>query len=204
MIAATWPGDLSMTARSELVTLYRRVAFSPELLTQQEFDLRPFPPSWIERDSTGSIAGIAGLTRVPTPHRIIGGAPGCYGWCAWDCLFLAEILATELRFESPCPSGAGLVSMTVSAEGIELIRPRTAQMTFAVADTSSFTNRLREVFCAHVRACCDRKAAQAFCDREPTRLVLAPHEAFELGRYRNRVVFGDSLHCTGDAQKASH
>lgn len=194
VITASWPGDLSKTARSELLALYRHVAYSPQTLAEREFDPRPFPPSWTERDAAGSIVGVAGLTRVPTLHRITAGARGCYGWCAWDCLFLAEILATELRFESPCPSGAGLVSMTVSANGIESMQPDTAHITFALADASGFSNRLREVFCAHVRACSDPRAAMAFCKHEPTRVAISAHEAYELGRHRNRIVFGDLLH----------
>ena len=194
MVEDTWPGDLDAATRAGLRSLYRAVADpgrnDPE--TGHETLATRLPDAWFERNEGGRLVGVAGLSRRPTGHRFTAGAPGCFGWCPWDGLFLPEILGRELAIESRCPVTGEPIAVRASDVAVEALAPQSAVLVLARVDRERFARGLREVFCAGVRLCIDRATGDAFAGRAPGRVVLSVEDGFALGRHRNRVVFGDA------------
>jgi hypothetical protein len=195
MVSATWPATLATKQRHGLLQLYDRVADAGVEDPGEGLEslLATLPLAWQERNADGVLTGIAGLGRSETAHRLVEGAPGCFGWCAWDCLFLAGVLGRRLRFETCCPTTGQLIIGNVSPADCAFETEQAPVMVFARVDAERFAGSLRSVFCAHVRLCVDLEAAQEFAAQERSRLVLDVQEAFLLGQHRNRVVLGDSL-----------
>src|SRR5262245_1832909 len=46
----------------------------------------------IKRNSDGAIVGHCGLSVLPTKHRFLVEGRELYAWCAWDTLFIPELL----------------------------------------------------------------------------------------------------------------
>lgn len=192
MVRRTWPAVPGMDARRQLLRLHQRIA-DPALTDPGEgLDvlLAGLPRAWCERDDTGRLTGIAGLGRRPGLHRIVEGAPGCFGWCAWDLLFLPAVLGRTLVAESRCPVTDRAVTLTVAPGRIVQVAPATAMMAFMSVDTARFTQDLRAAFCAHVRLCADSASAEHHARRVSGRCVIDLQTAFALGVERNRAVFG--------------
>lgn len=153
--------------------------------------LGALPPSWIERGG-GAISGFCGLGLAATRHRLTAGGATLYAWCAFDCLFLPEILDRELGVESKCPETGTEVTLAVSPEGIARARPEGAVMSFVTPDIGARRRDLRRVFCRHINFFASDQAA-ASRQGGGNSLVLDLAEAHALGRRRNAAVFGAVL-----------
>src|SRR5579859_524657 len=86
------------------VALYRLLGRGAPVMRRQLADagavaqdrVQPFLqeslPSAIEFDDRGAIIAYGGLSLVPTLHRLVMDETELYTWCAFDALFLPEIL----------------------------------------------------------------------------------------------------------------
>src|SRR5439155_14324278 len=57
--------------------------------------------------------GFWGLSIGPMPHRLIVNRQSLYAWCAWDTLFLPELLGVTAEIESRCPTTGRPITLTV-------------------------------------------------------------------------------------------
>ena len=71
-----------------------------------------------------------GLTLQRTKHHLTIRGRDFYAWCAWDTLFLPELLGEPVAIESSCPVAGTSILLRVSPEGIEFIDPPGAMVTF--------------------------------------------------------------------------
>ncbi len=189
-LRSVWPGTLSDEARANLLALFRRVAG----LADARVPAAPhpdIPAAWIERSQSGELLGVGGLSRAATPHQLYLGRRTLYAWCAFDCMFLPELLGTALEVRSPCAAGGGEISLRVSAQGLERVSPKDAVVSFVTPEAAAVEHALRQVFCRHVRFY--NSAASASAALPPGARVLTPRLAHRLGAIRNRIVFGDTL-----------
>ena len=54
-------------------------------------------------DDRGAVIGFWGLAVEPMPHRLNVDGRTLYTWCAWDGLFIPEILGVSANFCTQCP-----------------------------------------------------------------------------------------------------
>ncbi len=189
-LRSVWPGTLSDDARSNLLALYRGIAgvAGARLPSAPHPDI---PEAWIERSRSGELVGVGGLSRATTPHELTLGRRTLYAWCAFDCMFLPELLGAPLEIRSPCAAGGGEISLRVSAQGVERVSPEEAVISFVTPEAAAVEQALRQVFCRHVRFF--NRAESASAGLPPGATVLTPRLAHRLGAIRNRIVFGDTL-----------
>lgn len=189
-LRSVWPGTLSDEARSNLLALYRGIAgvADARLPAAPHPDI---PPAWIERTRSGELVGVGGLSRAPTPHELILGGRTLYAWCAFDCMFLPELLDAPLEVRSSCGASGGEISLRVSATRVERVSPEHTVISFVTPEATAVEQGLRQVFCRHVRFFNGAEAASA--GLPPGTMVLTLGLAHRLGAIRNRIVFGDTL-----------
>lgn len=187
---SVWPSTLSAEARSNLLALYRGLA-EPNEGRPLMFPHREIPSAWLERNADGELVGVGGLSRVPTPHALELGRRTLYAWCAFDCMFLPEILGATLKIRSACPASGKEIKLRVSAETVEDASPRSMVMSFVTPDADAVEAGLRQVFCRHVRFFESAQAAAS--NLSESVVLLNPGVAHRLGAIRNRIVFGGTL-----------
>ena len=73
----------------------------------------------IYADGLGRILGFGGLAVTPMHHRLEVDGRGLSTWCAWDSLFIPEILGRPARVASPDPETGELVLLFVRPKRIE-------------------------------------------------------------------------------------
>lgn len=188
-LESVWPSSLSRAARLNLLALYRGIAAGADGgLPAPHPEL---PAAWLERDARGRLAGVAGLSRAPTRHVIGTSRLILYAWCAFDCMFLPAVLGRRLDVESRCPASGRKIELSVSASGVERVSPPGAVISFVTPDAAAVEQRLRTVFCCHVRFV--DSEASALAQLPPGATLVTPEMARRLGAIRNRTVFGDTL-----------
>jgi alkylmercury lyase len=138
----------------------------------------------VYRDDDGEIIGYGGLTIAKTKHRMRLGRNTRYTWCAWDTLFIPQLLNTTAQVESICPATGKRVALTVRPDGIEpsgepplvsLVAPEAA---VAAADIVSH-------FCCHVHFFATEGAGQGWIAKQPGTFLATLEQAWQLGCRRN-------------------
>jgi alkylmercury lyase len=108
-----------------------------------------------------------------------------YTWCAWDTLFIPELLGVSARVESTCVATGESVSLTVHPGGIEaaphlsvsLVAPHRAS---ALADIVGH-------FCCRVHFFSSEHAGQEWVAKHPGTIAATLHQAWQLGRRHNAL-----------------
>lgn len=150
-------------------------------------------PSRLQYDEAGKIVAFAGLTQMPANHRFTFGGRELFTWCAFDALFLPDLLDGTARVSSACPVTGAEIGMTVNKDGLEVNEAGDAVMSFVMPDAENSRSDLRGVFCNHVNFFASRRIGDSWLEQNPGAAILSLDDAFALGRIRNHAGFKDVL-----------
>ena len=144
-------------------------------------------------DSGGKIVGFRGLGQVPTRHHLGFAGKRLYAWCAFDCLFLAELLGGAVEVASACPASGAEIRLTVTPEGVAAAGPESTVLSFVTPEAAGLRAGLREVFCAKIHFFAGPEPAEAWRANHPDASIITLDQGFELARLRNAAGFGAVL-----------
>ncbi len=144
------------------------------------------------------ITGFGGLGTTPTAHRINFGEADLYTWCAWDSLFIPEILEGRAVILSDCPVTSRKLRIEVSptqahagdASEVVVSFPPPPYDTYERSATDGMAG-----FCCFVQffSTAEAGARWASAGAHRTMHFLRLSDAFELGRRYNALRLGAVL-----------
>ncbi len=148
------------------ITLYRELAKGSPVSTRQFAAALDVPVESAEdllgRDSIrclvypdeeGNVLGFGGLAAKPMPHKLDLDGRTLWTWCAWDSLFIPEILGEQAQVESSDPHTGGTIRLTVTPNGVRSQEPETTVLSFVALDAELFNSSAENVmgsFCHFV------------------------------------------------------
>ena len=203
-VASTFP---ELTDRGRLVALetYRTLALGepvPDYAIAaatglQIIEVTEEMEGWpsIYRSESGRIMGFWGLALEDTGHSFKVDGRQLYTWCAWDTLFLPELLGQDATIESV--SGVtGEVIVIEVGNGTLKADPATAVVSFVdPAQGQVDGERIISTFCHHILFFSARDEGEAWASAAGNgALILSIEEAFQIGRTFNELRFGAALH----------
>ena len=150
-------------------------------------------PSRLQYDEAGRIIAFAGLSQVPTGHRFMFGKQELFTWCAFDTLFLPQLLGGNARVSSSCPVTDAEVRVSVTKDGLEDIQPNGAVMSFVMPEVENCCADLRGAFCNHVNFLASRQAGAGWLEQNTDAAILSLDDAFALGQIHIQSEFRDVL-----------
>jgi alkylmercury lyase len=140
-----------------------------------------------------AVVGLMGLSVTEFgEHRIELGGRTLTAWCAWDTLFLPELLGGAARVRSRCPVTGEQISLTVDSDGPSDVRPAGAVLSF-LAPERPFDADVVRSFCHFVHFFASEQAGAEWTARHPGTFMLSLEQAFRLGRRTNQATFGTAL-----------
>jgi alkylmercury lyase len=151
--------------------------------------LRSWPGVYF--DERERVIGFWGLTIVPMPHRLRIGERRLYAWCAWDTLFLPELVGADIDVQSACKASARAVRLTVTPAGVERASPAGTVLSFLVPEAEAVNADVITSFCHHVHFFQSADAALPWLAERPKAFPLSLADAHELGRRINRARYGE-------------
>ena len=125
-------------------------------------------------------------------HRIHVGGRTLSAWCAWDTLFLPELLGEALRVTSRSPTSGAAISLTVTPTGPIDLQPAETVVSFLLPETN-FDADVIQRFCHFVHFFASPDDAEQWTCEHPGTFLLSVDDAYRLGQLTNRAVFGDVL-----------
>lgn len=156
------------------------------------------------RDDQRRVIGFMGLSLVEiSGHRIHLDGQSLWAWCAWDTLFLPELLGQTARVSSRCPSTRKRISLTVTPAGIAGIAPPETMVSFLVPE-QQFDADIVQSFCHFVHFFASPDAAANWTAEHPGTFPLSVEDAFRLGQLTNEATFGAALGATSTISRTPH
>jgi alkylmercury lyase len=200
-VADAFP-DLSATDQRIAVGLYRLLAegkpVSPDRLAQH-LDLsahlvKEVLDSWpaVYFNDESDVIGFWGLALQEMPHRFKVNGRQLYTWCAWDSLFIPELLGKTAEVESTCPTSGEIISLTVSPTRVENFSPEGAVVSF-LSPTTSFDMNVIAGFCHYVLFFSSEESGKQWIANHEGTFLLTLEQAHEIGRLTNKATFGAAL-----------
>jgi alkylmercury lyase len=140
-----------------------------------------------ERDKSGNVVGIVGLSQNKHPHSLTINGQTLSTWCAWDSLFLPGILKQRSKIESTCPVTKNRISITIGLEKVERFEPRNTAVSIVIPDVDAngieSVEKIWMIFCHQVHFFSSSEVASKWISEKGINArVLSVPEAFELGR----------------------
>lgn len=148
--------------------------------------------SWpgVYTNDEGSVVGFWGLTQLEMPpHRLEVKGRKLYTWCAWDSLFIPQILRSTAQVESTSPTRGDSISLVVGPNGIESVTPEHAVLSF-LRPREGFDEKIIQNFCHYILFSSDESGKQWTAEHENT-FLLSTDEGFQLGPLWIEGLFGD-------------
>ena len=153
----------------------------------------------VYRDPEGRVYGFWGLAIPAMKHRFEVNGVRLHTWCAWDALFLPELLAQSAHVESACETSGRPVKLTVSPTGVEAADPASPFISFLLPDAARFRSNIINRFCHYVNFFRSRDLGEAWVAKNPGTFLLTLDEAVELARLKNQAQFGALLETHNDS-----
>jgi alkylmercury lyase len=138
----------------------------------------------VYRDGEGRITGYGGLTIAETKHRMQIGRNTRYTWCAWDTLFIPQLLGVSAQVESACPATGDRVALTVHPDRIEP-RGKRPPVSLVAPDAQKAAADIVQHFCCHVQFFASEAAGRQWVSKRPGTVLATLDQAWQLGRRRN-------------------
>ncbi len=142
-------------------------------------------------DEQERIQGYWGLAIAGMKHRFVGEGRTLYTWCAWDSLFLPEILQKTAQVSSSCPVTGETIRLRVSPYEIETVEPADMVMSFPGVDRMELGEDVVTNFCHFVHFFRSPDAANRWLEKHPGHLILSADDAFALARKNNALRYGE-------------
>ena len=141
----------------------------------------------------GELIGFWGLALADMPHVLRVGGRELRAWCAWDTLFLPELIGQAAEVESTCPTTGDTIRLeVVPGDGVHELSPATAVLSFLRPDRP-FDADLVMSFCHFVHFFRDEAAAEAWTAKHSNTFAISVAQGFEIGHLSNRRKFGRAL-----------
>ncbi len=148
------------------------------------------PPVYF--DDEKNVVGFWGLAVQETSHRLKVNGRQLYAWCAWDSLFIPELLGKTAEVESTCPISGEIISLTVGPTGVENFSPDGAVISF-LSPTASFDLKVIANFCHYVFFFSSEETGNKWIANHKDTFLLTLNDAYEIGRLTNKATFGAAL-----------
>lgn len=147
-------------------------------------------------DAQGGVIGFMGLTIVEMgDHRLHLNGHSVSAWCAWDTLFLPEILGATVDVTSRCPVTRRDIRLTVAHDGVHRLDPPETVVSFLVPETP-FDSDVVQSFCHYIHFFASPEAGAAWTAEHAGTFLMSVDDAYRLGRLTNAARLGAALQAT--------
>jgi alkylmercury lyase len=153
--------------------------------------LSPF----VHAGEAGRIQGFWGLSVARTHHQLTVDRRRLWTWCAYDSLFMPELLGNTAEIESRDPETGQLIRLTVSPAGVEAAEPTDIVMSMVSPNTWDITSaaRVMATACHFIFFFASRASAERWQVKHPETALPSLDEAFALAKRQNAHLFGTEL-----------
>jgi alkylmercury lyase len=158
---------------------------------QVERLMAEFPPTAVELDGRGAVVAFSGLSVVATHHEFVTDEAKLHTWCAFDALFLPEILGKSATLVTHCPASGAELTVELAPGELRAARPSNTVMSIVTPDRKACCDNLRRAFCDQVNLFLDHQTFIGWSRGREGAGCLTLEEAQLFARRRNALRYPD-------------
>ncbi|MGH8454605.1 MAG: organomercurial lyase [Nevskiales bacterium] len=151
-------------------------------------------------DNQKRVVGYWGLALSKMAHQFRLNGRLLYTWCAWDSLFIPQLLGEAVQIESVCPVTRKAIRLTVRPQGVEDVQPGTAVISLMLPSDDSIMQDIVTRFCHYVHFFQSERAAERWTTANPSTVIVGIQDAYDLGREKNAAQYPDVLVAGGSKE----
>jgi len=140
-------------------------------------------------DDRGQVTGFWGLALAPMPHRIRRAGTGLHAWCAWDPLFLAQVIG-DLQVATADPVSGEAINYHLADNGAITAASHPHTVLSFLSPGRPWDDEVMTTFCHYVWHFTGPATAQRWIAAHPGTFVLSLDDATELARRHTARAFG--------------
>jgi len=140
-------------------------------------------------DDRGQVTGFWGLALAPMPHRIRRAGTGLHAWCAWDPLFLAQVIG-DLQVATADPVSGEAINYHLADNGAITAASHPHTVLSFLSPGRPWDDEVMTTFCHYVWHFTGPATAQRWIAAHPGTFVLSLDPATELARRHAARSFG--------------
>ncbi|MCI0606809.1 alkylmercury lyase MerB [bacterium] len=191
--------ELSEDEQRVSVVLYRLLARGEPVSHESIAAAIQMPPNTVDSilgrwpgiyyDGEHRIIGYWGLALPKMSHRFEVNGRTLYTWCAWDSLFIPEILQQTAQVESHCPVTGDAIQLTVTPQSTTGLQPAGVVMSFLTPQENKIRENIILNFCHYVHFFSSRNAGMEWTSKNEGTLLMSLNEAFDLAKRKNSLQY---------------
>jgi len=142
------------------------------------------------------IIGYWGITINKMGHRFKVNGSAVYTWCAWDALFIPQILQKTAEILSTDPVTGDEIQITVSPKGIVNLDPAGSVISFMIPTTEKIRSDVVNSFCHYLHFFGSRETANEWISQNEKKnelVILSLQEAYDIGRQKNEMQYKELI-----------
>jgi len=183
-------------ARGEPVAIAQLVQLlSTPLDTAETLIMNSALAPYVDMGEGNRVQGFMGLTVNRTPHQLRVKGRTLWTWCAYDTLFLPELLGETVKIETHDPETGQSIDLMVSPDRIETADPIGIAASIVRPQMWDHTSadRLIVSACHFMFFFASRTSGERWQAKHPETVLLSLGEAFSFGKRSNAKRFGAEL-----------
>ncbi|MDH5425266.1 MAG: organomercurial lyase [Gammaproteobacteria bacterium] len=149
--------------------------------------------SWtgVSFDDEHRISAFWGVSTSPTAHSFRLDGQMLYTWCAWDLLFVPVIYQQSISAQTQCPVSKKTISLTITEDGVKIIEPADAMITFIKPELDALKANITGTFCQYIFFIDSENSGNDWLKSHANGFLLEMNQGFELGKNIITKVFKD-------------
>jgi alkylmercury lyase len=140
-----------------------------------------------------AVVGFWGMAIPKVSHRFEVGGKTLYTWCAYDALFLSELIGKTATVRSHDPVTGEEIRLVVHPDQIEGPNPQDIVISFLDPATTRFDENVILNFCNYVHFFTSRESGSKWVADNPGTFLLSLDDSFRVAHLANRTKFGEAL-----------
>jgi len=137
------------------------------------------------------IIGYWGLALLEMDHRFIVDGRILYTWCAWDSLFIPELLGKTVIIESTCPETERPIRLIAGPDGVKSIDPAEAVMSILTVNQEKLNENIMTNFCHFIYFFSSESAGKRWASKHEGTYILSIEDGVNLSKMKNRTQYKD-------------
>lgn len=139
------------------------------------------------------VIGFWGMAVQATTHQLLVDKNVCYAWCAWDMLFIPQLLNKVVHIESNCPATNNTIKLIVSPTDAKSTNGKPLYVSFLQPDMDKLNDDITGSFCRFVYFFDSKIIAEQWLAKRPNTFLLTLEAAFEIAKHVNNRRFNLTL-----------
>jgi len=158
-------------------------------------ELKTLLDSWggVFYDDLNRVIGFWGLSTKEMKHRITVKGKTVFTWCAWDALFIPELLNATVNMTSQCATTRKEIRLTISPNAIESRSQQGIMVSFLTPAEEKFNENVTTSFCHYVHFFVSSEAGEQWVASHEGSFLLSLNDAFWVGKKMNATRYEQSL-----------